>query len=388
MKNVIDQLKINFKRIFSDRHFRLLFRYSLIIFFVILAGAIGVLLFEKRQYASEINNFFDALWWALVTITTVGYGDLVPITFWGRIIGIIFILLGFILFSIFTAFIASTFIDIRIKERKGLGKIKEKNHVLICGWNKSVHKILEFISNKKVEQQPTIVLVNELDENSISYLQNNYPTLQLKYVKGDFTNQEVLIRANVTAAKNIILLYDTSKQNASPSDERTIIAAHNIIYLNLKGKITLQLKDEKYLPNIRREKIHNVVIFDDIGGNILANSTLYPAVPDFVQELLKFKEGVGFRELDIPNEYVNKTYGDLFDYFKQKNYLLLGIVSEQTEFTISKILSDDSSSIDQFIKRQFELSRKKFKTEETKTHIKIKPNDDYVIQETDKAIVL
>jgi voltage-gated potassium channel len=386
MKNFINKIQIQTKKALSNEHNVQLLQFFLIIIIVVFGGAISIHLIEKDN---QIKSIFDGIWWALVTVTTVGYGDLVPETAGGRIIGIIFILLGFISFSIFTAFIASTFIDIKIKERKGLGKVKDKNHVLICGWNKSVYKILDFIAKKEVKDPPAIVLVNETDEDSISYLQNSYTSLSIKYVKGDFTNQEVLNRANVSLASNIILLQDLSKPNVAPSDERTIIAAHNIIFMKVKGKITLQLLNEQYLPNVRREKIHNVIIFDEIGGSLLATSTLHPSVPDFIQEVFKYKEGVGFREVSIPPEFISKTYGDLALFLKEKyHYVLLGVVSEQIEFSIDKVLSDDSSSIDQFIKKQFELSRKKFKTEETKTHIKIKPDDTYIIQETDKAIVL
>ncbi len=362
-----------------------LLKYFLIIVAVIFAGAFAIHLFEHGKEAN-IHTFFDAIWWALVTITTVGYGDLYPVSFWGRIIGIIFIMLGFIAFSIFTAFIASTFIDIKFKERKGLGTIKQKNHIVICGWNSSTNKILDFLSN--VDNKKTVVLLNELDADEIANIQSKFPNLDIKFIKGDFTNQDILNRTNIKQASHVILMYDESKPNSVPSDERTIIAVHNIIYMKLKGKISVQLKDEKYLPNIRQEKIHNVVIYDNIGGNLLANSTLYPAVPDFVQELIKYKNGIGFREMEIPKDFIGKTFGELLNYFLTENIILIGIVSEQLEFTIDKILSDDSSSIDQFIKEQFEKSRKKLPTDKTKSYIKIKPDNDYVIQENDKAIVI
>lgn len=378
-----------YRTINQNRHIIQLAKNILIICLVVLAGAVSVLMFEYKGSGSSIKDFFDAIWWALVTITTVGYGDLVPVTFWGRIIGIIFIFLGFTIFSTFTAFIASSFIDKKIKERKGLSTIKEKNHILICGWNNSSRKIFDFIGRLDPGMIPNIVLVNELDEDSISTLKNHYPDIEIKFIKGDFTNQEILAKGNVKEASHIILLYDESKPNSSPSDERTIIAAHNIIYHKTKGKITLQLKDEKYLPNIRREKIQNVVIFDDIGGNILANSTLNPTVPDFIQEVLRFKDGKGLKEVDIPDEFVSKTFEELSIFMKEeKGHILLGIVSVYPEFSIEKVVSDDTSNIDQFIKRQFEISGKKFKVEDSKSHIKIKPDDDYIIQETDKAIVL
>ncbi len=389
MKKILKKIKDSYKKFSSDRHLSRIVKYSLIIFFVIIAGAVGILLFEYGNEQGNIKNSFDAIWWALVTITTVGYGDLVPVTFWGRIIGIIFILMGFIIFSIFTAFIASSFIDRKIKEGRGMSNIKDRQHILICGWNASVLKILDFLKKVNTREKNPIVLLNELDEGRISTIINHYPQLDLKYICGDYTNQEILIKANAKEAKHIILLCDESKANTIPSDERTIIASHNINFLKIKGKVSLQLKDQKYAQNIRNRDIQNVVIFDEIGGTILATSTLNPVIPEFIQEALNFKDGRGFSQVDIPHEFVSKTFLELFSYFKEKKELiLLGIVSMQPEFSIDNVLSDDTSAIDQFIKKQFELSKKKLKLEETKSLIKIKPENSYVIQETDQAIVI
>ena len=357
------------------------------IILVVLVGALAILQVEPGH--GNISNFFDAIWWSLVTITTVGYGDLYPETFWGRIIGIVFIFMGFIIFSTFTAFIASNFIDQKIKERKGLGKVKLKNHFLLCGWNSSTRKIIDFLDENHERNLPSIVLINELDESEVSGMRNHYSQLDIKFIRGDFTNQEILNRANIREAAQIILMYDESKPNSTPSDERTIIAAHNIAYFKPKGKISLQLKDEKYLPSIQREKINNVIIFDEVGGNLLANCTLNPSVPQFIQELLKYKNGLGFQEEMIPNEFIGKAYQELSEYFREKRSLiLLGVVTTQPEFSINDILSDDTSNIDNFIKRQFELSGKQLNSGKERNNIKIKPDGDYKITDTDKAIVL
>jgi len=378
-----------YRNLNKNKHIIQLLKNVIMICLIVLAGAIAVLAVEYNDPNSVIKDFFDAIWWSLVTITTVGYGDLVPITFWGRIIGIIFIFLGFTIFSIFTAFIASSFIDKKIKERKGLNKITEKNHILICGWNNSAKKILDYISRLDPAEIPNIALVNELDEGDFSSLQNHYPDLQIKFIIGDFTNQEILLKANIKDAKHIILLFDESKANSTPSDERTIIAAHNIAYMKLKGKISIQLHDEKYLPNIRREKISNVVIYDNLGGNLLGNSTINPAIPDFIQEVLKSTDGKGFKEIPVPSAFVNKPFEELSKFLREeRNLIVLGIVSVLPEVSIEEIISDDSSSIDQFIKSQFEQSGKKFETDKVKNRVKLKPEYDYIIQDTDKAIVL
>ncbi len=372
----------------KQRQFISLLINIVIIVAIILIGALSVFLFEYKNEFGNIKGLFDAIWWALVTITTVGYGDLVPVTFWGRIIGIVFIFLGFTIFSAFTAYIASSFIDKKIKERKGLNKIRGKNHILICGWNRSANKILEFM-NKHNSENTHVVLVNELDETNIASLQNLYPELEIGFICGDYTIQEILLQANVQQARHVILLYDESKENSPPSDERTIIAAHNLAFLKMKGKISVQLKDSKYLQNLRKQNIQNVVIFDDLGGNLLGYSTVNPSIPDFLQEVLRNYEGKGFKEIDIPRDFIGKTYRELCSYFlAEHDYIALGLVSVRPEVSINDILSDDSSSIDSFIKQQFELSGKQFKTGEAINNIKIKPEADYVVQDSDKAIVL
>jgi len=385
---------VKFKRKFyrmlnQNRQYIQLFKIMLLIFVVVFLGAVAILAVEYKSSSREIINFFDAIWWSLVTITTVGYGDLVPVTFWGRIIGIIFIILGFSIFSTFTAFIASNFIDKKIKERKGLNKIRAKNHVLILGWNKSARKILEFMNKRDPATLPSIVLVNELEEGDFSSIQNHFPDLQLSFIRGDFTNQEILAHANAKTAKHIIMLYDNSKPNTPPSDERTIIAAHNLTYLKLKGKISIQLNDEKYLSALRRQNIQNIIIFDDLGGNLLGYSTVDPTIPDFLQEVLRSESGKCFKEVSIPTEFVNKQYGELCIHMNNvHDYLVLGVITQQPDVSIDDILSDDSSNIDKFIKQQFELSGKQFSPGDSSSNITVKPDKDYIIQETDKIVVL
>ncbi len=362
-----------------------------IIIALIFISALIITIFEPNNIDPKVNikSFFDAIWWTIVTITTVGYGDFYPVTVIGRIIGIVVILLGFIIFSTFTAYIASNFIDKKIKERKGLSKIKMRNHIVICGWNNSARRILKFLVEHVDEAQSTVVLINELDESRISTIRNHYELIDIKFIRGDFTNQEILNRANIKEANQIIILFDESCIEGVPSDERTIIAAHNISFLKVKGQINLQLRHEKYLPSIQRDKIQNVVIYEDIGGDILANSTLHPTIPNFLQALIRGHDNNSFKEYKIPNDYVGKSFKDLFNYLKEeKGLILIGIVTVQPEFSIDDILSDNTSSIDLFIKQQFQQSNKKINFMNQSDNIKIKPNDDYLIDANDTAIVL
>jgi voltage-gated potassium channel len=74
---------------------------------VVYLGAVGVLNYERSAEGANITGFGDALWWACTTITTVGYGDHYPITWAGRMIAVVLMLIGTALLGLITAGIAA-----------------------------------------------------------------------------------------------------------------------------------------------------------------------------------------------------------------------------------------------------------------------------------------
>jgi voltage-gated potassium channel len=81
----------------------------LIAFLLIICSSISILLFEKSG-SGNISTAGDAIWWSLTTITTVGYGDLYPVTFEGRIVAVILMFFGVGLFGTISAYFSSKFI--------------------------------------------------------------------------------------------------------------------------------------------------------------------------------------------------------------------------------------------------------------------------------------
>lgn len=74
-------------------------------------GSVAVLSAEGEVEDSAINNFGDALWWAIVTVTTVGYGDFSPVSTTGRIVAVVMMLLGIALIGVVTASVAAWFVS-------------------------------------------------------------------------------------------------------------------------------------------------------------------------------------------------------------------------------------------------------------------------------------
>jgi len=88
----------------KSSHVKKLKKYLLAL--VVLSLALGVLVVPVER-AFQIKNIGDGIWWAIVTVTDVGYGDYVPVTFWGRLIGVILMTTGVVLFSLVVAILSS-----------------------------------------------------------------------------------------------------------------------------------------------------------------------------------------------------------------------------------------------------------------------------------------
>lgn len=91
---------------------------ALISILLIILGSMSVLHFEKGMPSSNIQTADDAIWWAVVTMTTVGFGDKYPVTMEGRIVAIMLMVCGVGLFGMFSGFIASWFLSPDMEKEK------------------------------------------------------------------------------------------------------------------------------------------------------------------------------------------------------------------------------------------------------------------------------
>lgn len=103
--------KIIISHLFRNRAKGAFFSVAMISFVMVVFGSIAILQIEPVSPDANIKNGADALWWAFVTITTVGYGDFYPVTTTGRIIAAVLMTAGVGLFGTFTAYVANMFLD-------------------------------------------------------------------------------------------------------------------------------------------------------------------------------------------------------------------------------------------------------------------------------------
>ena len=103
---------------------------------LIVGGAVGLAYFEDDR------SFPDALWWATVTLTTVGFGDIFPTSLWGRAIGVVLMFFGIGVLGMFTATIAGVFVEKRLRMERGMGSYDLEGHIILCEWNDRTREIL------------------------------------------------------------------------------------------------------------------------------------------------------------------------------------------------------------------------------------------------------
>lgn len=98
-------------RLFQNRRTGTLSTAGLTLITILFFGSVSVLYFERQHPESTIHDGHDAVWWAVVTMTTVGYGDHVPVTRQGQWVGMIMMVGGVGLFAVFSGYLASWLVD-------------------------------------------------------------------------------------------------------------------------------------------------------------------------------------------------------------------------------------------------------------------------------------
>jgi voltage-gated potassium channel Kch len=116
---------------------------------------------ESRAENTQMKTLLDALWWCIATVTTVGYGDVVPVTSLGRIMAIIYMFFGITLIAVLLAVISSNFYRKRIEKQESKKKEQETNYLR--------NLIMKRLSDIELKQSECIELVNQLS----SSMENN-----------------------------------------------------------------------------------------------------------------------------------------------------------------------------------------------------------------------
>ena len=361
------------------------FQVGIGLFITMISGGI-ILQWLETGDISQGNNPF---WWAIVTMTTVGYGDFSPETPEGRMFAVFIMFAGITLVSLLTASISSIFVAQKIREGKGLEKLNLSDHFILCGWNSNANKIINSIqllnhNHRKID----LVLINDLSEEEITQLKTRFSKIKIHFVSGDFAQEETLHRASIATSDTVIIIPNNLDNDQNSHDEKTIFATLTIKSIDASIRVVAYLLDRENLTHIKRAEADEVVVSDDLSLNILASHVIDPGVPQLSNQLINTSSDSRFIRKLIPQNFVGKKYGELFNHYRDKNgALLVGLYYEDENLGIGSILSSDTSSLDNFIEQKLKEGGISLQ-EQSKVHVNVNPSADHIIKEGEKALLI
>lgn len=364
------------------------------IFFLVLAvmalialGAVGFVLTEPGE-GTWLEQYGRGAWWALVTLSTVGYGDVVPVTWMGRLVGSVIILGGVVTLSLLTATIASIFIETKFRQERGLEPVKVSQHILVLGWSEEGVSLLDQLLKRLPDDIP-VVLVNKQPPEQMEALQDRYPANAPIYLRGEYYREEVLFKANVRQAIRAIILAERQpEETAIQVDQRTLVTALTLKAINPKIRILAELRRPENRTSLERAGAEEVLVRGQYDSSLLAGAIASPAVFRIFTNLLT-GEGHNLWSVEIPVDFHGRPLWELAAHLLEEHQsLLIAIYTEARALSLEDLLGEEPSAINDFIRRKFAETKMTHLLGRTKVDYQINPPGQTILGPGQFAVVI
>jgi voltage-gated potassium channel len=364
-----------------------IFALILTLLAILLVGSIGFSLVEPYD-GLWLNRFGNALWWGMVTLTTVGYGDVVPVTFLGRLVGVALMVIGFLSLSLVTATVASVFIERKFRQEKGLEAVKATQHILILGWPEDAEALLDQLL-KRLPPTIPVVLINKAPPEQMDAIKDRYPSQAVFYLRGDYSREEILLKANVQGAIKAIILADRQPgETAAQVDQRTLFTALTLKALHSKIRIMGELLRPENRAYLERAGAEEVLIRGQYDSSLLAGAISSPALFRIYTSLL-MGDGHGLWDVEVPSRFHGRPLGELAAHLQEHHQgILIGIYTEGRGLSLEDLLSEEPSAIDDFIRRKFAETKMTHLLGRTKVDYQINPPSTLILGPHQYAVVI
>ena len=236
-------------------------------------------------YAAEagtnpgIDTFLDGVWWALVTITTVGFGDITPETAAGRVIGAVMMVAGMFTLAMFAGIVGSSLV-------RGVLSIREEqfrmsnhaNHVVVCGYDQSTHLLLDALAGELSLSETRVVLMDDHERP------RELPP-DFLWVRGNPTKESELDKVRLTQAAAVIV---SGERDVPPhvADARTILITFTVRnHINGRPEdmrrrraplyVVAEILDSENVAHARAAGADEVIETQRIGFSMIAHAVGY-----------------------------------------------------------------------------------------------------------------
>jgi len=279
----------------------------------ILCGTLGYMIIEHF-------SLLEALYMTVITISTVGFTEVRPLSAEGRMFTIFLILVNLGLFTYFVTLLTRFFSDgefIKLyKQIKMENSIQHlKQHVIICGFGRNGKESAQILFNNKI---PFVVLEekNELDKELDFEVKH--------FMKGDATRDEVLLEAGIKNARALIITL--------PIDADNLFVVLTAKQLNPAIKIISRASQDSSVKKLKIAGADNVIMPDKIGGAHMATLVMLPDVVEMLS-IMSTKSNESFRVAEI-SASKNISLGAL-DMWSKTNCTILGVKTEGNHYTVN-----------------------------------------------------
>ena len=286
-------------------------------FFSLVFGTVGIMVFEKGNNPG-FASLGDGLWWCVVTITTVGYGDLSPITTGGKVVATIIMFIGLSFYALLTSTISSILIErARHNEGQEITISTLDHHVVICGWNDNAFTLLQDLLARP--RAPAVVVLTDCE--SVPRISHS----GLHYVHADPTTSKGLARARVRHADVVVVLPEVSAQvSDQDADARTILTVLAVEQLRPQVHTIAQLLNADNAFHAHNAGVDEILTPDCFTGAMLSQAVQSPGITDVFSALFS-PGGPPVSALVMPPRFAGQRFSAVSDaLLDDGTHLLLG----------------------------------------------------------------
>jgi voltage-gated potassium channel len=279
------------------RNFSRIYIPFVLIVIIICIGIVGFMIIESF-------NFLDAFYMTIITVATVGFQEVHPLSEEGRVFTAFLIITSFGTFAYAVTSISQYVIDGEFNQYFKNYKVnaaieKLENHVIICGFGRNGKQAAHVL--KKHNKRFVVI---EQKKDIVGAINHQYADL---VIEGDATLDEVLLKAGILKAKALI--------TTLPIDADNLFIVLSARTLNSKLTIISRASEDNTDKKLKIAGANNVIMPDKLGGAHMASLVMKPDVMEFVDFITgQGGDNIRLEEItfdNLPEAFQNKTIRDL-----------------------------------------------------------------------------